>query len=85
MVSIVILSDTGTYHFRRRVECVKWVAESMRSFTIVDDPGFHHLMKNSRPSYHIPPSRTVAQDVHTVHLRARERVATMLQVSFDSR
>ena len=28
-----------------RVECVKWVAESMRSMKIVDDPGFHQLMK----------------------------------------
>lgn len=64
-----------------RIECVRWVAESMRSMRIVDDPGFHRLMKTGRPHYKIPSARTVARDVHAVFLRAKERISKMLQVS----
>jgi hypothetical protein len=63
------------------VEYVRWCAESMRSFRIVDDPGFHRLMKTGRPSTRIPSYRTVARDVHVVFKRVKERVAKMLQVS----
>ena len=33
---------------------------------MIDDPGFHRLMKTGRPQYRIPSSRTVARDVHVV-------------------
>ena len=67
---------------RGRVECVRWVAKSMRSMKIIDDPGFHRLMKTGRPHYRIPSSRTLARDVHVVFRRVKERIAKMLQVSF---
>jgi hypothetical protein len=48
---------------------------------MIDDPGFHRLMKTGRPHYRIPSSRTVACDVHVVFRRVKERIAKMLQVS----
>jgi hypothetical protein len=54
----------------------------MRAMNIIDDPGFHRLMKTGRPHYKIPSSRTVARDVHVVFNRVKERIARMLQVSF---
>lgn len=54
----------------------------MRSMHIVEDPGFHRLMKTGRPHYRIPSSRTVARDVHVVFRRVKERIAEMLQVSY---
>jgi len=48
---------------------------------MIDDPGFHRLMKTGRPHYRIPSSRTVARDVHVVFRRVKERIAKMLQVS----
>ena len=53
----------------------------MRSMSIVDDPGFHQLMKTGRPAYKIPAQRTVGRDVHVVFRCVKERVAKMLQVS----
>ena len=64
-----------------RIECVRWVAESMRSMKMIDDPGFHRLMKTGRPQYRIPSSRTVARDVHVVFRKVKERISKMLQVS----
>ena len=64
-----------------RVEYVRWCAESMRSFRIVDDAGFHHLMKTGRPHIRIPSYRTVARDVHVVFKRVKQRIGKMLQVS----
>jgi hypothetical protein len=55
----------------------------MRSMKIVDDPGFHRLMKTGRPHYKIPSSRTVARDVHVVFLRVKERISKMLKVSAE--
>ena len=53
----------------------------MRAMKIVDDPGFHQLMKTGRPHYKISSSRTVACDVHVVFNRVKERITRMLQVS----
>ena len=53
----------------------------MQSMQIVDDPGFHRLMKTGRPQYKIPSSRTVARDVHVVFQRVKERITKMLKVS----
>ena len=66
-----------------RVECVKWVAESMRSMKIVNDPGFHWLMKTGHPQYRIPSSQKVACDVHVIFWRVKGRIAKMLQVSVN--
>jgi hypothetical protein len=64
-----------------RVEIVKWVAESMRPFSIVEDRGFHMLMKTGRPMCHIPSAATVARDVKQVFEKTKRRIATMLKVS----
>jgi hypothetical protein len=53
----------------------------MRSFRIVDDPGFQRLMKTGRPHTRIPSYRTVARDVHVVFKTVKARIAKMLQVS----
>lgn len=62
-----------------RAEIVKWVAESMRPFSIVEDGGFQCLMKTGRPTYHIPSAATVARDVKEVFKRTKERIAAFLQ------
>ena len=53
----------------------------MRSMKIVEDPGFHRLMKTGRPHYKIPSRRTVARDVHVVFKRVKERISKILQVN----
>ena len=74
-----------TYVISCSVECIMWVAESMRSFSIVEDPGFQCLMKNGRPTYRIPPASMVAQDIRVVYTHTRERIAKMLQVILASK
>ena len=49
---------------------------------MIDDPGFHQLMKTGRPQYWIPSLRTVVRNVHVIFQRVKERIAKMLQVSF---
>ena len=60
---------------------VRWVAESMRPFSIVEDRGFRCLMKMGRPEYYLPSRSTVSRDVKDVFTRVRKRIAKMLQVS----
>jgi hypothetical protein len=55
----------------------------MRSFRIVNDAGFHHLMKTGRPHICIPSYQTVARDVHVVFKRVKESIGKMLQVSLS--
>ena len=62
-------------------EFVRWVAESNRSFQIVNDWGFRSLMKTGRPEYHIPSAETLSHDVKNVFVRVRERISKMLRVS----
>ena len=61
-------------------EIVRWVAESMRPFNIVNDHGCQSLMKTGRPDYYIPSPSTVSHDVKRVFVRCCERIAEMLQV-----
>jgi hypothetical protein len=61
-------------------EIVRWVAESMRPFKIVNDRGFRCLMKTGRPGYYIPSPETVSRDTKKVFARCRKRIAKMLQV-----
>ncbi|KAH6868960.1 hypothetical protein BKA70DRAFT_1132220 [Coprinopsis sp. MPI-PUGE-AT-0042] len=64
-----------------RVNCVKWCAESMRPTQIVDDAGFHMLMKTGRPHYRLPSARTVRRDTHVVFKAAKDRIVQLLQAS----
>ena len=57
----------------------------MQSISIVDNAGFHHLMKMGWPHYHIPSFRTVAHNVHVVFHKAKDHIVKMLQVSFSFR
>jgi hypothetical protein len=66
-----------------RAEIVRWVAESKRPFTIVNDRGFQSLMKTGRPDYYIPSAETVSRDAKMVFVRVRKRIAKMLQVQFN--
>lgn len=62
-------------------EIVKWVAQSMRPFSIVEDDGFKTLMKTGRPEYYLPSRITVARDVKQVFQKSKKRISRMLQVS----
>ena len=63
-----------------RAEIVRWVAESMRPFSIVEDRGFRSLMKTGRPEHYIPSHFTVSRDVKDVFVKVRKRIGEMLQV-----
>ena len=60
-----------------RAEIVRWVAESLRPYSIVEDRGFQSLMKTGRPEYYIPSRVTVSRDVHLIFARTRNRIAQM--------
>lgn len=64
-----------------RAEIVKWVAQSLRPFSIVRDPGFLSLMKTGRPGMYIPSPSTVSRDAKMVFARTRARIAQLLRVS----
>jgi hypothetical protein len=82
--------DKVTYMHRQhtttetRAEIVRWVSESVRPFEIVKDRGFQTLMKTGCPEYHIPSPSTVSRDVKKVFVKARKRIANMLQVLSSS-
>jgi len=63
------------------VEIVKWVAESMRPLSIVEDQGFNTLMKTGRPNYKLPKRMTVAHDVKHVFKTTKKRIKKLLKVS----
>jgi hypothetical protein len=63
-----------------RAAIVKWVSESMRPFSIVEDDGFKDLMKTGRPDHYLPSRRTVVRDVKEVFKKTGKRIAKMLQV-----
>ncbi|KAJ2911793.1 hypothetical protein MD484_g8620, partial [Candolleomyces efflorescens] len=67
-----------------RVECVRWVAESMRPASIVGDNGFRRLMKTGRPHMKIPSPQTVSRDVHVIFKNVRARIAELLK-NYDGR
>jgi len=64
-----------------RAEIIRWVAESLWPFSIVEDCGFKMLMKTGWPEYYIPSVATVSRDVCQVFVHTRIQVARMLQVS----
>jgi hypothetical protein len=71
----------GLTHLDNSVNCVRWCAESMRPPNIVDDTGFHVLMKTGRPHHRLPTSQTVRRDTHVVFKAAKERIVQLLEVS----
>ncbi|KAL1690457.1 hypothetical protein GGG16DRAFT_55660, partial [Schizophyllum commune] len=62
-----------------KAEIVKWMAQSFRPFSLVEDDGFKTLMKTGRPEYYLPSRSTVSRDVKRVFARSRSRVARFLQ------
>ncbi|KAI9067826.1 hypothetical protein FKP32DRAFT_1608155 [Trametes sanguinea] len=58
-------------HTETRVEIVRWVAESLRPFNIVNDRGFRTLMLTGRPGYRLPSAATVSRDRISDFLRVR--------------
>ena len=71
-----------SFKWSNRVEIVKWVAESMRPLSIVEDKGFKTLMKTGRPNYKLPKRMTVARDVNQVFKKTKKRMKKLLQVSW---
>ena len=67
-----------------RVEIICWISESKWPFEIVNDRGFHSLMKTGRPEYRLPSPSTVSQNVKSVFLNVRKRIAKTLQVGISS-
>jgi hypothetical protein len=61
-------------------EMVRWVAESMCPFKIVNDQGFQCLMKTGRPGYYIPSPETVSRDTKKVFACCHKRIMKILQV-----
>jgi hypothetical protein len=76
----VTYSHTQHTKTETKAEIVRWVAESMRPFSMVADRGFLSLMKTGRPGMYIPSPSTVSRDVKQVFARSRKRIAKMLQV-----
>ena len=62
-------------------EIIRWVSESMRPFEIVEDRGFHCLMKTVWPGSYIPSRTTVSRDTKHVFVNTWKRVAKILRVS----
>ncbi|PPQ84145.1 hypothetical protein CVT24_002213 [Panaeolus cyanescens] len=76
---LVELSYTET-----RVECVRWVSEHMRPFTIVEDAPFLKIVRSGRPKFRIPGRHTVARDTHAVFKVVKERLKRLFQ-EYDGR
>lgn len=73
--------DTLLISEQARAEIVKWVAKSLRPFSIVKDDGFLVLMKTGRPGYYVPSPLTVSRDIKMVFARTRVRIVQLLRVS----
>lgn len=64
-----------------RGDHVRWMAESKRPFNLVNDLGYHRVMKKGRPAHYIPADRTISRDLRIVFLKTRELIAKKLQVT----
>ncbi|KAF6741081.1 hypothetical protein DFP72DRAFT_755420, partial [Ephemerocybe angulata] len=62
-----------------RAEHVRWIAESMRSYSTVADRGYLSNMKTGRPHHYVPSPSTVARDMKYAFGRTRNRVAKILR------
>lgn len=63
---------------------MRWVAESLRPFSIVEDRGYRNLMKTGRPEHYVPSRSVLSRDVHTVFVNVRRKIKEWLIVSKDS-
>ncbi|KAG6839135.1 hypothetical protein C0991_005489, partial [Blastosporella zonata] len=77
----VTYSDRLPTNLKTRVNHVKWVCESNCPFSIVDDKGYHRIMKTGpgRQHTYIPSTSTVSRDVKSVFLGAREKISWLLK------
>ena len=66
---------------KTQAKIIRWVSESMRPFEIVEDHGFHCLMKTGRPGSYIPSYTTVSQDTKQVFVNTWKCIAKILRVS----
>ncbi|EPS97338.1 hypothetical protein FOMPIDRAFT_8037, partial [Fomitopsis schrenkii] len=77
--------DIHKYRYLRyvcSVAIVRWVTHNMRPFNIVEDDGFHELMKTGQLEYKLPSAMTVGHDVCCVFSGTREHIRKMLK-EFD--
>jgi hypothetical protein len=72
---------TMTHWHHNRVEIVKWVSESMRPLSIVEDERFKMLMKTGSFNYKLLKQMTVAHDVNQVFKKTKKQMKKLLQVS----
>ncbi|KAJ7899244.1 hypothetical protein B0H14DRAFT_2556810 [Mycena olivaceomarginata] len=72
-------SDRTLTEAELRAHIVRWVAESHRPLTIVEDREFMQILGAGRPEYRIPRRRTVGRDLHAAYERCREYVVTLLR------
>lgn len=63
-----------------RANLVRWVTESNRSLSIIEDRKFRELMLAGRPQAEIPTRRTIARDIQASFNRCEERINRLLQV-----
>ncbi|EIM91972.1 uncharacterized protein STEHIDRAFT_47451, partial [Stereum hirsutum FP-91666 SS1] len=75
----VLYSHRAHTWTQSRAEFIRWVSESLRPFKIVNNHGFHCLMKTGQPGTYIPSDCTVSRDVKAVFAKARQRIAKMLR------
>ena len=59
---------------------VKWIMESNRLTTIVEDQELHELLTAGQPNIKIPSADTVLRDIKASFEKCGERVAKLLQV-----
>ncbi|KAE9395042.1 hypothetical protein BT96DRAFT_1045372, partial [Gymnopus androsaceus JB14] len=62
-----------------RANLVRWVTESNRSLSIIEDRKFRELMLAGRPQAEIPTCRTIARDIQASFNRCEERINRLLQ------
>ncbi|KAJ3571478.1 hypothetical protein NP233_g3729 [Leucocoprinus birnbaumii] len=62
-----------------RADIVRWVCESKRPFEVVNDKGFHRLMKRGRPHHYVPSATTVHRDLRVTFIRGRQIVSRLLR------
>ncbi|GLB40642.1 hypothetical protein LshimejAT787_0805130 [Lyophyllum shimeji] len=62
-----------------KADHVRWVCESKRPFEIVNDEGYHRLMKTGRPHHYIPSVSTVRRDLRVAFAKCRHFVSRILQ------
>jgi hypothetical protein len=76
----LVISPTPHSKTQIRLEVVRWVAESKRPFSIVEDVGFIVLMKTGCLHTHLPSAKTVSRDTRAAFVFMRKEIAVMLKV-----